>query len=463
MTQCLTYQIASFFIITVCSTCREACIAADAPEIPPEFEWVAQAGGKEHDKTRCLCTDGSGNIFITGEFAGTAQFGDSTLISKGGLDYFVAKLSPAGKFLWAQSGGGSKIDRGYGVAADAAGNCYVTGHYQSPDAVFSGQMLPPAADYDIFIAKYDADGKLLWIKTAGGAGYDYGHGIAVSAAGKVFVTGAVVGDCSFGDIRLSNDKPAHVFCACYDTDGKLLWVKAAQGKASNAGNAISVDGAGNAYVGGQSAGVGMLGQKALNNPNGRDLLIARFTPDGRVSWVHQGFGSSAALIHQISAEKDGHIWASGMFKGTLNLGADKMVASRGDNDILLTRLDPAGNRLWTITGGSPKVDYGLGIAADGKGNGVFTGEFSETMELLGAALTSRGSQDIFVAGIDGQGKLRWITQAGGPQGDNAYTVAVGPDGSAFISGSFSSEAKFGPHTVKAAGRDDVYVAKIKAR
>jgi len=452
---------------------RDWCFAADAQMNPPDFEWVAQAGGKDHDKTRGLCLDAQGNIFITGEFAGTAQFGDTTLTSAGLLNYFVAKLSPAGKFLWARSGGGSKIDRGYGVAADAAGNCYVTGHYQSSDATFDGHPLPPAVDYDIFIAKYDAGGKLLWIKTAGGAGYDYGHGIAVNAAGNVFVTGAVVGDCAFGDVKITNEKTSHLFCACYDAEGNLAWLKTAQGKASNAGNAITVDGSGNAYIGGQSGGVGTLGNVALANPKGRDVLIVKFTPEGDVGWVHQGFGSPSALIHQISAEKDGHVWASGMFRQSLNLGGGKTVKSKGDskgekgdksdNDILLTHLDPAGNRLWTITGGSPKVDYGLGIAVDAQGNGILTGEFSDTMELLGATLTSRGVQDIFVAGIDRQGKLRWLTQAGGPLGDNAYTIAVDAQGAAFISGSFSAEAKFGPHTVKSAGRDDVYVAKIKAQ
>lgn len=440
-----------------------ANVAAQELLEPPDFDWVAQAGGKDHDKTRGLCTDSQGNIFITGEFGGVAHFGDSTLTSKGALDYFVAKLGPDGKFLWARSGGGSKIDRGYGVAADAAGNCYVTGHYQSADADFSGQILPTPGDYDIFVAKYDPDGKLLWIKTAGGAGYDYGHGVAVSAAGKVFVTGAVVGDCSFGDVKITNDKAAHVFCACYDADGNLAWVKVATGKASNAGNAITVDGVGNAYIGGQTAGVGKLGDVALNNPAGRDLLIAKFTPAGDVEWVHQGYGSAAALIHQISAEKDGHIWASGMFKQTLKLADEKTVESKGDNDLLLTFLDPAGNRLWTLTGGGPKVDYGLGVAADGRGNALFTGEFTETMELGGATLTSRGSQDIFLASIDRQGKLRWLTQAGGRLGDNAYTIAIDGKGHAFFSGSFSGEARFGTYSLKAIGADDVYVARIRVK
>ena len=57
----------------------------------------------------------------------------------------------------------------------------------------SGTKLVNRGEYDIFVAKYDRDGKLAWIQTAGGKGYDYGHGIAVDDKGDVIVTGAAVG------------------------------------------------------------------------------------------------------------------------------------------------------------------------------------------------------------------------------------------------------------------------------
>ncbi|NDH06420.1 hypothetical protein EBX93_10930, partial [bacterium] len=82
-------------------------------ESAPEFEWVAHAGGKLHDKTRGIAVDGKGNVYLTGEFTGTATFGEFTLTSNKLMDFFIAKVDPKGKFLWVRSGGGSKIDRGY--------------------------------------------------------------------------------------------------------------------------------------------------------------------------------------------------------------------------------------------------------------------------------------------------------------------------------------------------------------
>src|SRR5690606_35083768 len=111
---------------------------------------------------------------------------------------FLTKVSKEGKVLWVRSLGGSLIDRGYGVVSDGAGNAYVTGHYQSTDAKGEGgEILPNRGDYDVFVAKYSPEGDILWIRTAGGAGYDYGHGIALDPAGDVVVSGAVAGEAHF--------------------------------------------------------------------------------------------------------------------------------------------------------------------------------------------------------------------------------------------------------------------------
>ena len=198
--------------------------ATAAPSLPLAVSF----GGAKHDKTRCINLDAQGNILITGEFAGDSKFGEHPITSAGDMDFFVAKLDPQGKCLWAHNGGGSKVDRGYGIAADATGNVYVTGHSQGSDARFSDQAIPNAGDYDTFVAKYDPAGKLLWIKTEGGPGYDYGHGIAVSTQGRVFVTGAIV-----------VDKIARLFCSCYDGNGQLLWHKTTEGAARSSGGPLS--------------------------------------------------------------------------------------------------------------------------------------------------------------------------------------------------------------------------------
>lgn len=451
-------------VLSLASVFAGNSLQAAAPETAPAFEWAVSAGGLKNEKTRAINVDAQGNVFLAGEATDEVKFGGETVKSGGGMDFFIAKVDPKGKILWAHMGGGSLIDRGYGVATDAAGNSYVTGHYQSTDADFSGTKLPNRGDYDIFVAKYDPNGKLAWIQTAGGKGYDYGHGIAVDSQGDVVVTGAVVGEAEFSDVKLPNEAGSHIFCAKYHADGKLVWAKTATGKAGGSGHGVAVDGAGNIYIGGLSSGSGQFGDKPLVTPKGTSAVVVKLSPGGEVQWIAQQFGEASVLFHEITCDKTGRVWASGMFKGKATLGdATFETTNDKDNDALVSHFDADGKLMWSRVGQGPGVDYGLGVATDGRGNCYLTGEFTGTFKLGGEELQSRGSTDVYVAKFDDKGGLRWITQAGGDKGDNAYTMVCDAAGNLFLGGSFGGAAGFGESVITSAGSNDAYGAKLKAK
>lgn len=439
-------------------------LLAAPPDSVPSFEWATGAGGLKNDKTRAINIDREGNVFLAGEATDDVKFGNSTVKSAGGMDFFVAKLDPKGQILWAHMGGGSLVDRGYGVAADAEGNCYVTGHYQSTDADFSGRKLVNRGDYDLFVAKYDRGGVLQWIQTAGGKGYDYGHGIAVDPKGDIVITGAVVGESDFGGAPIPNEPGSHIFCAKYHADGALVWSKVATGKASGSGHGVAIDGKGNIYIGGLSAGTGQFGDKPLSTPTGSSAVVAKLSPGGEVLWVSQQFGEPSCLFHEITCDVEGRVWASGMFKGKASVGSETYTTTGDkDSDALLCHFDTEGKLLWSRVGQGPGIDYGLGVATDGRGNCFLTGEFTDQFKLGGETLQSRGATDIYVAKFDVKGTLRWITQAGGDKGDNAYTMVCDPNGNLYLGGSFGGTAKFDGATITSTGSNDLYGAKLKAK
>lgn len=117
------------------------------------FLWAVKAGGANDDMGCCIATDGWGNSFISGVFAGTAYFGSTYLSSNGSEDIYVAKLDPNGNYLWAEQTGGSNSDRGLDIATDSTGNCYVTGVFRGV-TLFGDTTLTSSGEYDIFIAKH---------------------------------------------------------------------------------------------------------------------------------------------------------------------------------------------------------------------------------------------------------------------------------------------------------------------
>ena len=93
-----------------------------------------------------VAVDATGNVFITGKFAGSTVFGATTLTAVGNQDAFVAKLDNAGNFLWTQDiGGPGAVDTGAGIAVDATGNVYVTGAFPAPAVSATSHRRPWAA------------------------------------------------------------------------------------------------------------------------------------------------------------------------------------------------------------------------------------------------------------------------------------------------------------------------------
>jgi hypothetical protein len=120
---------------------------------------------------------------VTGFFSGSATFGSSTLISKGGTDFFVAKYDSLGNFLWAFRDGSAGDDVGNVIAVDSSDAPIVTGYF-SGSMTWAGTNLPSAGDKDVFILKLDPAGSPIWIKRAGTGGPDEATAIATDTMGN---------------------------------------------------------------------------------------------------------------------------------------------------------------------------------------------------------------------------------------------------------------------------------------
>ncbi|MCW0218681.1 MAG: hypothetical protein OJI67_10195 [Prosthecobacter sp.] len=437
-------------------------LAASLSAANPIFEWVAAGGGPKNDKTRAVTVDAQGNVFMAGETTDAGSFGDLKREPLGSTDFFLAKVSPAGKFLWVRSLGGSGVDRGYGVVTDAAGNAYVTGHFQSTDAQALGQTLPNAGDYDIFLAKYDPSGELLWIRTAGGKGYDFGHGIVLDSHGDVIIAGGVLGEGKFGETVVNAGSSSRaIFWAKYDAAGTLRWVQCTAGKFFGSGQGIGVDAADCLYIGGSGSGKGNAGSALLESPSGQAAVVIKTSPDGVPIWTAVIPGSPSAGFHEITVDAAGRATGAGMFKGQLKLG-DQVFETTGtkDSDGFLVHFSPEGKMLWSQVIQGPAVDYCLGVAADDSGRVFVTGEFSQTAVLAGKPITSLGATDIYTAAFDAQGKLEWVLPNGGLKGDNAYSLTWRP-GYLYLSGACTAPSNFGPNIMGLPGAAEAYAAKLK--
>jgi len=423
-----------------------------------DWTWAKKAGGTSSDTGNAIAMDAAGNSYISGYFLGTATFGTTNLISSGNGDIFVAKLDPNGIYLWAKRAGGSSEDHGNSIAVDAAGNCYISGYFEST-ATFGTFNLICSGSCDTFVAKLDTNGNWLWAKKPVCTLYDAGSAIAVDAAGNSYVSGSFTGTATFGTSTLIGSGG---FVAKLDTDGNWMWAQNSGGTSSVNCSAIAIDDTGNSYVNGYFYDTATFGTTSLTSSGEDDIFVAKLDAIGNWLWAKQAGGTSEDFGNAIAVDTAGNSYVSGFFNSTATFGTSNLSTS-GNSDIFVAKLDAGGNWLWARQAGGTGADVGKGIAADAAGNSYLSGSFIGTATFGTTNLISRGNSDIYVAKLDANGNWRWIKQAGGVSHESAYALTLDARGNCLISGVFIGTSTFGTTNLISSGYVDIFVAKLELK
>ena len=112
----------------------------------------------------------------------------------------------------------------YFITADNFENIYVSGFFMDTLTI-KGYLLQTRGLLDIFIAKFDKAGKLLWIKQAGGFDMDMCKNIYTDVYNNVYVSGQFKGTAHFEDTVLYSQRTYNYFTAKYSNAGELVWVR----------------------------------------------------------------------------------------------------------------------------------------------------------------------------------------------------------------------------------------------
>lgn len=422
--------------------------------------WSIGGGGEGDDKIRSISSSPDGGVYVTGESSGDFRFRGHIVESRGGLDFFVAKIDSGGRVLWVHRAGGNKIDRGYAVESMPYGGCVVTGHFESERITFGAIELVNRGDYDGFVARFDKQGECKWAKGFGGAGYDYGHGIDVLKHGDIVVSGAVQGEGLVGSESIGSEEKRSAVLARLDGNGDWEWVSGFEGK-SMSGHDVAVSSDYSIYLSGYSLGKVKWSNTRTTESEFQDPFLARFDGKGNLKWVKDWGGQSDGLATSLSVDDvTGNIAAVGHFKREISL-AKTSFNSRGGNDFFAAVFSKQGDALGVFQGGGEGTDYGLGVVA-GEDGFVATGAISGAAEFGGKTLTATGKQDSWVAqlAVDGS-EVGSVRVLGGVDRDLSYAVTKDSDGGVVISGGFRTETVMGSVQHESAGGHDVFVTKLK--
>jgi len=270
------------------------------------FIWAFNLGGTNMDMGMSIEFDNQGNIVVGGIFRSTVDFDPSpstytlSSVGTGEFDGFFAKYNPNGTLMWAKSVGGDNLLGEWvrDIKVDATNNIYVVGYYTGTidlDPTITAYNLVSNGNYDIYLAKYDANGNILWGHSFGGANFDYCERFEITPSGSIYMTGnfqnVIDLDPSPSTYTVGSTGQADMFIAKYSTNGDLIFANAIGGVGTDYLNAIKIDLDSNIYITGMTFGNTIdfdpsPNTYTINSSLQEDAFIAKYNHLGNVIWAY---------------------------------------------------------------------------------------------------------------------------------------------------------------------------------
>lgn len=440
--------------------------------VPGQALWANQFGSAARDAGHGLVIDGNDAVITVGEFSGTIMFGTTALTSAGGTDIYVAKIQTSdGSVVWAKRFGGTSNDVGLDVAVDGANNVYVTGRFLG-SVDFGGGALQSGALDDAFALKLGSDGSFGWARKIGGAGFDVGQGIA-ARGNAVVVVGFFNGSMTVDTTTLTSAGSSDIFAMSMATsNGATSWVKSFGGTNGDLATDVAIDNADNVVITGSFAGTVNFGGGAISTPGGFSaVLLLKIAGSNGAHLLSQGYGASDAHSrgYGIAIDSANSILLTGEFGGTVSFTCPSAITASQPNllDAFLVKLTQAGSCSWVKGfGGTGAFDRnGRGVTVGGADAVAISGSFCGSMTFGGPTLTAAGmcaNQDVYAARFMSDGTYLNSVRVGGTGSEFAFGVGQSADGRFYVTGSFQGLAEFGGDAFTSAGDTDAFVVGLEA-
>ncbi|MBN4073029.1 T9SS type A sorting domain-containing protein [Crocinitomix catalasitica] len=362
------------------------------------------------------------------------------------------------------------------MVIDDFDNIYLSGWFSETMDFDPGAAtfnLTSAGQADAFFLKLDSDGNFLWAERFGGPGWEGGNDVEFNAAGNVLMGGSFEGIVDFdpgaGVVNLDSAIAGGGFTVKLDSDGNFI-------TASNF-DIDAIDGDDNMYASFYFTGTFDFdtgpGTAILTSAGSRDIYVLKLDPGGNFLWVKQIGGTEANESRMLDIDGDGNLILTSVFEGTVdfdpNAGLD-LKTSQGQEDLVVQKLDTAGNSIWAKAFGGGGVESITGLDIDDLGNIYTTGKFEMTVDFdpgPGSEILSDvlGSGDIFFQKLTTDGEYEWAYGLGSWAFDTGIGVHVDAAGYFYGTGLFFEWVDFDPGPgatiLGSNGIADIYIFKWK--
>lgn len=359
------------------------------------------------------------------------------------------------------------------VVTDAFNNVYYTGYYSSSTLTLGSTVLqnPGAPFSNLFVAKYDANGNLLWAKSTTGCYFSYGAAIAVNTAGdRLYLTGrygSFSGNGKFDSYTFLNGYNKMYLAQLDAGTGAVIWVKEETGTGNNTslGNSLATDVNDAVYVAGNFTSTGVFGSVSLTSSTAgnNDGFLVKYDTAGNAIWgvkVGDTFSSSASTCVTIDVRRN--VYLAGNYETRIKIDT---VSFTGNRQIFVAKFDSSGNFKWArSSSGSGGVPNGASkLVGDRLGHVYLTGTYLNNTFTMGAFSISNptGNYKVYFTKLDTAGNILFHKDAG-VNFNSGLTpgIAVDNNNDLYLASNYGpNPANVGGVTLTSAGIRDISIAK----
>ncbi len=412
-----------------------------------DHRFSAAYGNLANQELNDIATDPNGNVIMVGGFYGSIKFGGDTLAEAGNGDVFVVKFAPDGSPLWAKQFGAIAFQTATAVATDAAGDIYITGFFSGTLDFGVGAPLVSGASTDGFVAKIKSDGTSMWAVKYAGTTNDELWDIAVDTKGRpvvvgdfndgeegiiiqrysttgvnevnkliasivnqsalavatdssdnIYVGGRFLGTVNFGIHSLTAANVADAFLTKLDTFGNFAWAKKFGVDGNQTVTNLAVDSAANIVVTGTNDGTADFGSGSVT---GLGAFLMKVDPAALSLGGKQLGGGASLVAHRLAVDSNNNILLAGRFNGFINLGGGP-INTTGGTDMFLAKFDSGMTHLWSKGFGDSmsQTQFGYGVAAGPTGIVYLAGQGTGAVDFGGGAVVGGGATEIFFASFE---------------------------------------------------------------
>lgn len=416
---------------------------ADTCDLSGCVTWTTTGGGLSRDSISDLTVDKEGNIYITGQMAGSIKFGSVLAEAWAQKDAYVAKFDAQGNVLWAYRFGGTLDDKGAAITVDSRGYVTIAGEFRGTIGTNPRNLVSHGSDQeDIFIAHFSPKGSLEWAHAITGPGADGSRALAVDSKNNIYLVGAFYYTSSFQGANLRADHNYSAFVTKIAPNGSFQWTRQTQGIDFELAEAITIDSQDNITIAGTFQGGATFGTTSLKSKGSGDFFVARLDTEGNWLWARNHGGPGGEKLTDLVTDAKGDLYAAVNCAHNSILGSTTLELPVG-NYACVVKLDSAGKILWVKHSKEPTLAAYLKLAVDAQNNVYFSGSNDGPLAFgeHSVPLTPKNT-DGFVAALSADGTWQWVHGLVGKNVDVFTNLAVGKDNSLIVTGIYSDQAIF---------------------